>query len=338
MSDTTIRLQGTPSRNPEAAPLPPLNTNGKPANHAPTPAPAPAPPMRDTRYIALRNFALSISVFNVLGYWLLGFEQPYLWPVICVLVAYVTDLGLEALTAWSTRRPARFRGNGFRGFYEFLLPSHITALAVNMLLYANSLLWPILFGVVAGVGAKYVLQAPIAGRMRHYMNPSNFGITIVLLCFGSWVSVAPPYQFGENVNSFVRIAIPLIIGMAGTALNAALTRKIPLILGWLGGFVIQAVLRHWIFDVALMSALSVMSGIAFILFTNYMISDPGTTPFKPRAQFVFGASTAVVYGVLLSLNVVYTLFFAVTLVCLLRGLGWWTHHLLTRQRAVESAQ
>lgn len=281
---------------------------------------------KDPRYLALRNFALSITVFNVIGYRLLGFEQPYLWPVIAVLTAYVTEIAFEALSAWATQRSRRYEGRGVRGLYEFLLPSHITALAVNMLLYANNQIWPILFGVVAGVTAKHVLQAPINGRMRHYMNPSNLGITLVLLLFGSWVSVAPPYQFGENVNSLFRIAIPLIVATAGTVLNTALTRKTALIVGWLGAFVIQAVVRHLVFDVSLMSALGIMTGTAFVLFTNYMISDPGTTPFAPRAQFIFGSSVAIVYGVLISFNVVYTLFFAVTVVCLLRGLGWWAAH------------
>ncbi|MBM6405601.1 enediyne biosynthesis protein UnbU [Phycicoccus sp. CSK15P-2] len=314
---------------------PPKIPTAEPTTARPVPAPArpEAKPPADPRYLALRNFAISVSVFNIFGYWLLGFEQPYLWPILAILTAYTTELTFESLSAWAQQREARFRGRGLRGLYEFLLPSHITAIAVNMLLYANNQLLPILFGVVAGVTAKHVLQAPINGRMRHYMNPSNFGITMALLAFGSWISVAPPYQFGENVNSFIRIGIPLIIATAGTVLNATLTKKVPLIVGWLGGFVIQAVVRHWVFDVALMSALSVMSGIAFILFTNYMISDPGTTPFKARAQFMFGSATAFVYGLLVVFNVVYTLFFAVTIVCLARGIGWWGYDLLSRRRA-----
>jgi len=36
----------------------------------------------------------------------------------------------------------------------------------------------------------------------------------------------------------------------------------------------------------------VMTGVAFVLFTNYMITDPGTTPMAGRAQFMFGASVA----------------------------------------------
>lgn len=291
-----------------------------------------AKPKPDTRYLALRNFAISISVFNVFGYSLLGFEQPWLWPIISVFVAYTTELTLELVSAWAQRRPPRFRGKGPRGLYEFLLPSHITALAVNMLLYANNQLIAILFGVVIGVGGKHALQAPVAGRMRHFMNPSNFGITVSLLCFGSWLSIAPPYEFTENANTFFRVAIPLIIVTAGTVINALLTKRTPLIVGWLGGFVIQALIRHWVWNVAIFSALGVMTGVAFVLFTNYMISDPGTTPVKGRAQFMFGSSVAFVYGILMLFNVVYTLFFATSLVCLMRGAGWWGAHLIQRQR------
>ncbi|HEX2315709.1 MAG TPA: enediyne biosynthesis protein [Thermomonospora sp.] len=306
-------------------------------------APAPPPPKADAgkprpdvRYIALRNFAISLSVFNILGYTVLGFEQAWLWPLLALATGYAVDLGLESLSAWAERRAPRFAGNGARGVYEFLLPAHITSLAVNMLLYANDQWWPVMFGVVAAVGQKYVLKAPINGRMRHYMNPSNFGITLTLLCFGSWVSIAPPYQFTEYANSLFRILIPLVIITAGTVINAMLTGRILLIVGWLGGFAIQALVRHWIWDAPLFTGLAVMSGVAFVLFTNYMITDPGTTPSKPRAQFVFGAGVAVVYGVLMLFNVVYTLFFATTIVCALRGIGWWVAHWRSRRRAAEA--
>ncbi|MFE9251077.1 enediyne biosynthesis protein [Streptomyces sp. NPDC007088] len=304
-----------------------------------TPSPAVSPPAaaRDPRYLALRNFALSMSVFNILGYTVLGFEQPWLWPFVAVAAGYTTEILLEMLSAWAQRRPARFTGKGFRGVYEFLLPAHITALAANMLLYANNQLFPVLFAVFVGVAGKHAMQAPVAGRMRHFMNPSNFGITLSLVCFGSWVSIAPPYEFTENANTFFRASIPLIIATAGTIINTALTKRTALIVGWLGGFVIQALIRHWFWDVALASALGPMSGVAFILFTNYMISDPGTTPTKGRNQFVFGASVATVYGVMMLFNVVYTLFFATTAVCAVRGIGWWVAHLVQRRKGRPQA-
>ena len=293
----------------------------------------PAKSKPDPRYLALRNFALSISVFNVFGYAVLGFEQPYIWPIIAVLTGYTTEITLELISAWAYRRRPRFLGAGPRGMYEFLLPAHITALAVNMLIYANNQILPVIIGVFIGVAGKHVFQAPIAGRMRHFMNPSNFGIAAVLIIFSSWVSIAPPYEFTENANTFFRVMIPLIIITAGTILNAMLTRKVPLIVGWMGGFAIQAFIRHGIWDVALFSALGAMTGVAFVLFTNYMITDPGTTPAKPRAQFMFGSSVAIVYGLLMQLNVTYTLFFALVIVCGFRGLGWWGVDLNKRWRS-----
>ncbi|MFY1636731.1 enediyne biosynthesis protein [Solwaraspora sp. WMMB335] len=300
--------------------------------------PVPAAKEPDRRYLALRNFAISISVFNIFGYTLLGFEQPWLWPILAVLVGYATELVFETFSARMHGRAPRYTGRGGRGLYEFLLPAHITALACNMLLYANDMFLPIAFAVIVGVTGKYIFQAPVYGRMRHYMNPSNLGITAALVCFGSWISIAPPYQFTEGANTFFRIMIPIIIVTAGTVINALLTRKVALIVGWLGGFAIQAFLRHWIWDVALFSALGVMTGVAFVLFTNYMISDPGTTPVKPIHQFMFGSSVAMVYGALMLANVVYTLFFAVVVVCGARGIYWWMVHLRKRsQQRVATA-
>jgi hypothetical protein len=305
---------------------------------AATPTRRAAPPRvdrTDPRYKALRNFAISMSVFNILGYTVLGFEQPWTWPLFALAVGYATELIVETIAAWSQRRTPGFLGNGRWGLYTFLLPAHITALAANMLLYANSTFWPIAFAVVVAVGQKAVLQAPIKGRMRHFMNPSNFGITITLLTF-SWVNVAPPYHFTENVPDVIRILVPFIILSAGTVLNAALTKKVGLIMGWFGAFVIQALVRHFVWDVALWASLGVVTGVAFVLFTNYMITDPGTTPSSFRNQFLFGAGVGITYGVLMVFNIVYTLFFAVTIVCLIRGLYWWAVWFRDRRRPVPA--
>jgi hypothetical protein len=318
-----------------------------PSTGSPSPPAAPGPSQAapkkrgntDPRYLALRNFAISISVFNIFGYTLLGFEQPWVWPFISVFYAYFLEIAFENISAWAQRRKVRYRGNGFRGVYEFLLPSHITALACNMLLYGNSQIWPILFAVGVGVTGKHALQAPVQGRMRHFMNPSNFGITMTLLVFGgSWMSIAPPYEFTEKANTFFRIMIIVIIATAGTVINALLTKKTLLIVGWMGGFLIQGALRHWIWHVALFNAWGVMTGVAFILFSNYMISDPGTTPSRPRNGFMFGASVAMVYGVMMVFNVVYTLFFATSFVCAARGAGWWVAHFMKKRKAARTAQ
>ncbi|MGQ5260837.1 enediyne biosynthesis protein [Micromonospora sp. ZYX-F-536] len=319
-----------------AQPVRGSSANGRGAGVAGEPPPVPRVDRRDPRYIALRNFAISMSIFNILGYTVLGFEQPWTWPLFALAVGYTAEILIEWVSARAHKRRPGYSGNGMWGLYTFLLPTHITALAANMLLYANEMFLPIAFAVVVAVAQKAVLQAPINGRMRHFMNPSNFGITIALLAFG-WVNVAPPYHFTENVPDVISLAVPMIILTAGTVLNAMLTKKIPLIVGWVGAFIIQALIRHWVWDVALWASLGTMTGVAFVLFTNYMITDPGTTPSKPKWQFMFGVSVAMVYGALMVFNVVYTLFFAVCIVCGARGLFWWGKWFAERRRARVAA-
>jgi len=70
-----------------------------------------------------------------------------------------------------------------------------------------------------------------------------------------------------------------------------------------------------------------------VLFTFYMISDPGTTPSRPRDQVWFGAAVAAAYGVLQVLHVVFGLFFALAAVCLLRGALAWAREALAMAAA-----
>jgi hypothetical protein len=73
-------------------------------------------------------------------------------------------------------------------------------------------------------------------------------IAVTLLLF-PWVGIAPPYHFTENVIGFWDWALPALIIISGSYLNIRFTRKLPLILGWLGGFFVQAVIRSQLFGI-----------------------------------------------------------------------------------------
>jgi Na+-translocating ferredoxin:NAD+ oxidoreductase RnfD subunit len=141
---------------------------------------------------------------------------------------------------------------------------------------------------------------------------------VTLLVF-AWVSIAPPYQFTENMTGVGDWLLPAVIICTGTFLNARFTRRLPLIAAWLGGFVAQAALRSLFLDAPFDAALIPMTGVAFILYTFYMVTDPATTPEGRREQIAFGLSVAAVYGLLMVAHVVFGLFFALTIVCAVRG-------------------
>lgn len=286
--------------------------------------PPAAPPARpaltpDQRRIkALARFATTITIFNVVGHLFLGFEQAPITPIVAALTSYAAALAFEALDAWAAGRRAEFL-KGPRAAVVFLLPAHITGLACGMLMWGNASLWPYVFAIVVANGTKYVVRLRVNGKPRHVLNPSNTGIAITLVLF-PWVGIAPPYHFTSFTTGTLDWLLPLGILMFGTMLNARLTGKTPLILGWLAGFVAQALLRWGLLDHALIGALVPMTGLAFILYTNYMITDPATTPSRPRNQVVFGLTTAAVYGLLVVNGVVFGLFFALVITCALRGL------------------
>lgn len=285
------------------------------------------------RLAGLRRFAIAITVLNLLGHTVLGFEQSWAQPLVALATTYSVELLLEGIDAWTNRYTPRFWGN-WQKFIDFLLPAHITALAVAMLLYANERLMPIAFAAAVAIASKALFRVPVNQGSRHFFNPSNFGITATLLLF-PWVGIAPPYQFTENLTGWADWILPLLIICTGTFLNARFTRKLPLITGWVGGFMLQAVIRSYIFGTPLIPALLPMTGVAFVLFTFYMVTDPGTTPSHPYNQFIFGTSVAASYGVLMTCHIVFGMFFGLTLICLLRGLSIYAQELIAKVRLQE---
>lgn len=274
--------------------------------------------LNERRSKALRRFAASITAATVLGHTILGFEQAYVTPLVAVAVAVTTEFILETVEAGAHGRRARYRGPAAVAV-DFFLPAYIGGLACAMLLYANSELAPTALAAVVGVGSKYLVRLRIDGRPRHVLNPSNLGIVAVLLLF-PWVGIAPPYEFTEWLTGWLGAVPPLVILALGTMLNGKLTGKLPLIGGWVAGFALQALLRGALTHVSLISALLPMTGTAFVLFTNYMITDPGTSPVRLRNQAVFGLTIAACYGTLVQFHVVFGLFFALVLACCLRAL------------------
>jgi len=276
----------------------------------------------DKRITALRRFAIAITVLNILGHFILGFEQSILQVIVCLGTAYTLEIFFEIIKSKLYNKKMEFLGS-VQKFIDFLLPAHISALAIAMLLYANETLLPYIFAVSVAIGSKEIFKAPLKNKYQHFFNPSNTGIAVTLLLF-PWVGIAPPYQFTENVTGAWDWVIPGIILFTGSLLNATLTNRIPLVLGWTFGFAAQGILRYFVFDSTNFASIFPITGMAFVLFTFYMITDPGTTPSSKRNQFVFGGSVALMYGLLVVLNVVYTFFFALVIVCAIRGLYLYT--------------
>jgi hypothetical protein len=284
------------------------------------------------RLFALWYFTTLMIVWNITGHTVLGFEQSWATPVTAVLTAILVSMLLDWIDARSKNRELRFTGSP-GAFLNFLPACLIPGFACGMLLYPNERLWPVIFAVVLSIGSKVIFRAPVGnGHSQHIFNPSNFGVGATLLLFPD-VSFAPPYHFTENISGLWDWMVPLIVLTTGIIVHGLFTGRLPLVGAWIATFVLQAIVRAWIFDIPFFVPLMPMTSAAFIVFTLYMIPDPATTPLKPSRQALFGFAVAIIYAITQLLHLVFGLFFALLIVCAIRGLALHLGALLSKTQS-----
>jgi Na+-translocating ferredoxin:NAD+ oxidoreductase RnfD subunit len=272
----------------------------------------------DLRLAGLRRFAVAISVLNLLGHTVLGFESSWAQMFVSLLTAYFTEIVLEVADAWANKRSCRFAGGVWK-LIDFLLPAHIAGLAVAMLLYTGALILPFAFASAVAIASKALFTAPVNKSKRHFLNPSNTGIAVTVLLFSAMAPIMP-YQFTEGLSGGMSRAFPVLIVCLGVYLNWRYARRLPLVLGWVLGFALQGELRCLMNDLPLIVGLVPMTGVSFVLFTFYMVTDPGSTPSHWREQVIFGAAIALVYSLLVFRHVGFAFFYALLIVSSARGL------------------
>jgi hypothetical protein len=234
------------------------------------------------------------------------------------LTAYLAEIILELADAVANKKSARFTG-GVVNFVDFLLPAHISGMAVSMLLYCGDLLLPFAFASVVAIASKALLTVKVNNASRHFLNPSNTGIAITVLLFPALAPIMP-WQFTESLSSNWSTAFAVIVIVLGTYMNWYYAKRMPLVLAWVLAFAIQGVIRCLVNGIPLVVGLVPITGVSFLLFTFYMITDPGATPSDKREQVIFGVSTAAVYCLLVLAHIGFAFFYALLIVSLIRGL------------------
>lgn len=296
-------------------------------------------PNRDPRrrLFALWYFTTLLIVWTILGHTVLGFEQSWAFTLASVATACAAQILLEAVDAWAKKRPTRLAG-GIGSFVDLLPPAIIPGLACAMLIYSTDRLLPVIFAAALSIMSKVIFRAPIGGgRTQHVFNPSNFGIVVTLLLF-TWVGLAPAYHFTSNVTGIWHWILPGIILISGIIIHTLFTGRLALCLAWVIGFILQALIRSFIFGSPWAAGLMPMTGTAFVIFTLYMIPDPATTPVEVRRQVAFGLAVAAIYGFLQASHVAFGLFIALTIVAAARGIALYLNSAINYTRLSVPAQ
>ncbi len=183
------------------------------------------------------------------------------------------------------------------------LSAYLTGLSIGILLESYD--WRVFaIASVWGVLSKYLVR----DSKRHFFNPSNFGIVMMLLFSHGVASIAPGSQWGADY----RIAI--VILCLGLMMMKRL-KRLELALAWIGGFILMGLVRMALGQGGLVFAIGPMTGAEFALFTFVMLPDPKASPPTPRGRMAWGFSIAVVDGILRFLEVRYSMFYSLFLHC-----------------------
>ena len=232
--------------------------------------------------------ALGLTLWTVLGQTAYYFNRDWFQLAVAVISACTLDFIITAIWKRELSVP---------------LSAYITALSIGLLVESYD--WRVYAVVPAwGILSKYLLR----DSTRHFFNPSNFGIVMVLLLGHGIASVAPGSQWGADYR--VAFAI-LCLGL----MMMVRIGKLEVVLGWIGGFVVMSLLRMALGQGGLVFALGPLTGAEFALFTFSMLPDPKTCPPTRRGCLAWALSIAFVDGVLRYLEIRYSMFYALFAHC-----------------------
>ena len=156
----------------------------------------------------------------------------------------------------------------------------ISGISLCLLLRCDSVLLAIFIAFVS-IASKFLVRY----RGKHFLNPTNFGLGLGLLCFdGVWIS---PGQWGSTaVLSAYFLCIGLLVVVRSLRSDVALA-----FLGSYAGLLLWRAL--WLGDPLEIPLHQLESG-ALLLFSFFMISDPRTTPDSRLGRVIFAVTVAVI--------------------------------------------
>lgn len=230
-----------------------------------------------------------LIVYTVVGQTFLSFDHSWLQILLSLCVSCILDMLLN-----------------YKKTHQIVWPLSgvITGLGLGLLIEATSpgLLWPYIVAPLLAIASKSFIR--IQGK--HIFNPSNFGLTALLLLFPSAVTTISAQWSG----SLLVVVFIFLIG----SFSAFRVSRLDLVLSFLGGFCLMALLEEYIQQSGFALVYGPLLGAGLQLFVLSMITDPKTTPSTRRQRILFGLVIALLDGLLRLAHNQYSQFIALFIV------------------------
>jgi hypothetical protein len=246
-------------------------------------------PARRPRLLTIDNrFLPPILITSILVGANLSFGILEGWErtVLSIVVAIGTELVLGRVTYGKWPHPAS---------------AYISGISAGILV-RSPFLWPYFFTSFISILSKYVLRF----RERHIWNPTNFGVSAMVLLAPATVTVLS-IQWGNAVAPMAVIWLlgAVIVWRVGRAHISAT---------YVVAFFAFSFVRSAVTGTPLLAAVAPITGPMYQLFIFFMITDPKTTVRSKTGQCVVVVIVAFVEMLMRLAEVVYAPFYALFLV------------------------
>jgi hypothetical protein len=236
-------------------------------------------------------------------------DNPYLAPLLitCILLAGQLSFGMlesypkTGLAIVTSVALELLLGRIFLGKFPHPASAYITGISVGILVRSPAF-WPYALCSAISIMSKYVLRL----RGRHIWNPSNFGISALLLLAPETVATLS-IQWGNYLLPMI------VIWILGSAIIWRL-RRFHITGTYVACFFIFALVRSWMTGAPYLSEIAPITGPMYQLFIFFMITDPKTTVRSKKWQCIVVVAIALVETMLRLGQVVYAPFYALCLV------------------------
>jgi hypothetical protein len=171
-------------------------------------------------------------------------------------------------------------GRTLKGKWPHLASSYISGISAGILVKAPYL-WPFVLCSMISITSKYALRI----GHRHLWNPTNFGITLLILLGGN--AMAPlSVQSGNN-------ELPVLVVWTAGALILGRLGRLHIPLSFAAAYVPLAYLRCLHTGHPFLTELAPLTGPVYQLYMCFMITDPPTTTRAKWSQCLVAVLVAV---------------------------------------------
>jgi hypothetical protein len=254
----------------------------QPENSAPANlAPKRANPL-NSRYLA----PAFITLILLTGHFSFGILEGFVPILTAISASILTEIILGRVITGEWKNPSS---------------AYISGISVGILI-RSTMLWPFIITSVLSIMSKYVLRY----QNRHIWNPSNFGISWMLI-FAPFSVAGLSVQWGNNLLPMLVIwFLGLVIVWRVKRLHITLTYVI--------SFVFFSWLRSMLTGDNFLAELAPLTGPMYQLFIFFMITDPATTVKGKKGQILVAFLIAFAEFFLRLGEVIYAPFYALFII------------------------